>query len=303
MRLEALLLWGRWFPGAQMNDSVASQASWAAEAPIVDVVLHSPTRAGDLPEGGPSGVSLVIPAWNEEFRLAATLERYTRFLESYGAPYEVIVVADGVTDRTVEIAMAFAGRGVKVLSFDHKLGKGGAILKGFRRSAFDIVGFMDADAPITPVNLAYLLSELTSSDAAIASRWVRRSTSGKRQSFARVMFSRGWNMLTRTILGLELRDTQCGAKFFRQEALRRVINQVTLTNWAFDAALLFHLKRAGYHISEVPVNWTDDPASKMRLERAVPAMLLSLIGIRMMSVPRLNGVAQHWANRLYRYLR
>jgi dolichol-phosphate mannosyltransferase len=253
-------------------------------------------------EAGPDGVSVVIPAWNEERRLPNTLEQYVRLLESYGGRFEVIVVVDGATDRTAEVAAEYASRGVRVLSFDHKLGKGGAILEGLRSARFDYVGFLDADAPITPVNLAYLLSGLSDAEAAIASRWVARSVGGGRQSYSRRVFSRLWNMLTRSVLQLDLKDTQCGAKFFRREAIDRILNQVTLTNWAFDASLLFHFSRAGFRIQEVPVNWTDDPDSKMRLERAVPAMFLSLIGIRLMSLPRLSGVMGTWAAALHRYL-
>lgn len=251
---------------------------------------------------GPNGVSLIIPAWNEERRLPGTLEQYVGLLEKYGDQFEVIVVADGVTDRTVEVAAEFAARRVRVLHFERQLGKGGAILEGFRSSKFDFVGFLDADAPITPVNLAFLLAELVESEGVIASRWMHRSVGQGRQSFSRAVFSRIWNILTRAILDLDLHDTQCGAKFFRREAVLKILNQVTLTNWAFDASLLFHFKRAGFRIQEVPVNWIDDPNSKMRLERAIPAMFLSLIGIRLMSLPKLSGTMGSWAAALHRQL-
>lgn len=269
---------------------------------VYDLAAPTPVSANAAPKAGPNGVSLVIPAWNEERRLPATLAQYVRLLEAYGPRFEVIVVADGVTDRTVEVAEAFSERHVRVLSFDEKLGKGGALLEGFRSARFDYVGFLDADAPITPVNLAYLLSELIDSDGAIASRWVQRSVGQGRHSLSRVVFSRAWNLLTRTVLGLPLRDTQCGAKFFRRDALLSVLSQVRLTNWAFDASLLFHLHRAGFVVKEVPVNWSDDPASKMRLERAIPAMFLSILGIRLMSLPRLSNLAQSWAGRIYEWV-
>lgn len=249
-----------------------------------------------------TGVSLVIPAWNEEQRLPNTLEQYLRLLEGNGNPFEVIVVADGVTDRTVEVARKFSGRHVRVLTFDRKLGKGGAILQGFKTARFDTVGFVDADAPITAADLASLLSELAEVDCAIASRWVRHSVGPGRRTLSRVVFSRAWNFLTRAILDLPLSDTQCGAKCFRREPLVSILNQVKLTNWAFDASLLFHFSRAGYRVMEVPVTWSDHPASKMRLERAIPAMFFSIVGIRLMSLPRLRGYAQSWASRMYRWI-
>jgi dolichol-phosphate mannosyltransferase len=294
---------------AQETAGPRSMSSTLAESDALDhfSILEPEPVDLDVPslkrfQAGPDGVSVVIPAWNEERRLPKTLEQYVRLLESYGGRFEVIVVVDGATDRTAEVAAEYTSREVRVLSFDHKLGKGGAILEGLRTARFDYVGFLDADAPITPVNLAYLLSGLSDADGAIASRWLARSVGGGRQSFSRRIFSRLWNLMTRSILQLDLKDTQCGAKFFHREALKQVLNQVTLTNWAFDASLLFHFKRAGFRIREVPVNWSDHPDSKMRLERAIPAMFLSLVGIRIVSLPGLSHFAGAWAARLHRFL-
>jgi dolichol-phosphate mannosyltransferase len=251
---------------------------------------------------GPDGVSVVIPAWNEERRLPGTLDQYLRLLEAFGLPFEVLVVADGVTDRTVEVAAEFSEHGVRTISFSQRLGKGGAVLEGFRAAKFEIVGFLDADAPITPVSLAYLLSGLTSADAAIASRWVPGSSWERRQPLSRRAFSRMWNLMTRSLLGLHVRDTQCGAKFFKREAVSTVLNQVVLTNWAFDASLLFHFKRAGFSIVEIPVDWNDDANTKIRLEVAVPAMFLSIIGIRLMTIPFLPKATRAWAGWLHHRL-
>ena len=250
---------------------------------------------------GPNGLSVVIPAWNEEQRLPSTLDQYVSLCEAFHLPFEVIVVADGVTDRTVEVASLYSDRGVKVLRFDDRLGKGGAVLEGFRQAKYDIVGFLDADAPVTPVSLAYLIAELTSADGAVASRWIARSRWERRQPFSRRVFSRIWNLMTRFVLGLNLHDTQCGAKFFRREAVSTILKRVTLTNWAFDAALLFHFKRAGYTVAEVPVDWNDGADTKLSVVRVVPAMFLSLIGIRLMSISFLPRTTRAWAGRLHRY--
>lgn len=284
-----------------------------APSPATAMAFETPTRfryaaappaPPPLPAGwsGPDGVSVVIPAWNEEERLPVALETYLRFLEAYSLPFEVIVVVDGVTDGTVRVAERFASRGVRVLQFDDRLGKGGAVMAGFAAAKYDLVGFLDADAPITTVNVAYLLSELTHHEGAIASRWHPRSSQVRSQSRSRLLFSRVWNLLTRMILNLDVRDSQCGAKFFRRSAVMSVLPQVTLTNWAFDASLLFHFRRAGFSIAEVPVNWSDDPNTKLRVERVLPAMMLSLVGIRLMSLPALPHVSRAWAGWLYRVL-
>lgn len=251
---------------------------------------------------GPGGFSLIIPAWNEEARLPSTLDTYLPFLEAFGIPVEIIVVADGVTDRTADVAAEFKPKGVRTLKFDHRLGKGGAVIEGFRSARYDLLGFIDADAPVTAVSVAYAVSELVHADAAIASRRHPQSSAGRRPPFSRAVFSKAWNLLVRAFLGLNFQDTQCGAKFFRREAVMQVLSKVTLTNWAFDTALLFHLQRAGFRIVEVPVSWQADPDTKLNLERVAPAMFLSLIGIRLMSFPLASKLARPWASAFHKLL-
>jgi glycosyltransferase involved in cell wall biosynthesis len=254
------------------------------------------------PVEGPDGVSLIIPAWNEEARLPIALERYLPLLESYGRPFEVLVIVDGVADRTAEVARIFESRGVRAIEFEDRLGKGGAVMEGFRRAKFDLVGFIDADAPITAVSMAYLLAELTTAEGAIASRWDNRSNRDLYPRFSRRVFSKSWNLLVRVVLGLKLKDTQCGAKFFRRQAVMSILPKVFLTNWAFDASLLFHFERAGFRVVEVPVNWSADPSTKLNLSRTIPAMFLSLIGIRMMNDPRLARPTRAIAHWFYTHL-
>jgi hypothetical protein len=81
-----------------------------------------------------------------------------------------------------------------------------------------------------------------------------------------------------------------------------VLPQVALTNWAFDASLLFHLHRAGYGIAEVPVHWRDDPNTKLLLEKVAPAMFLSLIGIRIMNLKFVPTGTRSWAGWIQKRL-
>ena len=247
---------------------------------------------------GQDGVSLVIPAWNEEARLPNTLEQYVPQLESCGLPFEVLVVVDGTTDRTPEVAARYALRGVRVFEFQHRLGKGGALMEGFRRARYSIVGFVDADTPVTPDDLTALLLRLSDHDGAVASRWLPESNRRGQQPLSRLLLSKSWNTLTRIVLGLRVKDSQCGAKFFRRDPVLGVLPRVTMSSWAFDACLLFHFQRAGHTLTEVPVNWRDDPDSKLPIARVVPAMLLSLLGIRLMSLPLLPRPTQ-WAARWF----
>lgn len=232
-----------------------------------------------------SGLSIVIPAWNEEDRLARTLERYLPALEARNVPFEVIVVADGARDRTADVAVRFEERHVRVLRFPDKLGKGGAVLAGVRVSRYEYVGYLDADGPISPEEMYGLVDYLKDVDCVVASRWIRGASGRETEPLFNRIAGRGWNYLTRMLLFLPLRDTQAGAKFFKGPVARSLLKSVTLTNRAFDVDFLYHVRKNGGRLKEVPVRWTHDLATRMPIGRAIPVMLISLIGVRLMNSP------------------
>jgi glycosyltransferase involved in cell wall biosynthesis len=232
-----------------------------------------------------SGLSIVIPAWNEEDRLARTLKEYIPKLETRGEPFEVIVVVDGARDRTAEVAATFADHHVRVLVFSTKLGKGGAILAGFREARYDYVGYLDADGPISPATMHGLVEALKEVDCVVASRWVRGASGVDSEPLFNRLAGRAWNFLTRSLLLLPLKDTQCGAKFFRRSVVQLILKTVTLTNRSFDVDLLYHVRKAGHPIREVPVRWTNGVDSRMPIGRAIPVMFVSLVGVRFANSP------------------
>jgi len=229
------------------------------------------------------GVSIVIPAWNEEDRLARTLDRYIPSLEAHGGPFEVIVVVDGVRDRTADVAATFVDHYVRVLSFPTKLGKGGAILAGLREARFEYVGYLDADGPISPEEMFTLVGDLKDVDCVVASRWIRGASGADAEPLLNRVAGRAWNFLTRSLLFLPLGDTQAGAKFFKASVVRPMLHTVTLTNRAFDVDLLYHVRKAGRQVKEVPVQWKYDPETRMPIGRAIPVMFVSLVGVRVMN--------------------
>lgn len=232
-----------------------------------------------------SELSLVIPALNEENRLRPTLESYLSALEARRSPFEIIIVADGCSDKTVEVANSFAERSVSVLEYQERRGKGGAVLDGIKAARHSIVGFVDADGSILPSELLKLVDALDRFDGAIASRWLDGSNARFQQPPERVIASRTWNLLVRTMLSLPYKDTQCGGKVFKRDAIMPVLNAVALTNWAFDVSLLYHLSKSGCKVKEIPINWVQSYGSRMRLPKEIPVMFFSLIGIRIMSSP------------------
>ena len=236
----------------------------------------------------------MIPAWNEEDRLPRTLERYLPALEARSTPFEIIVVADGGADRTAEVARRYAARHVRVLEFPQKLGKGGAVLAGLREARYDQVGYLDADGPIPANQVLRMVDALAECDGVVASRWVRGSRVLRPEPLFNRFAGRAWNLLTRSLLFLPLRDTQCGAKFFRRSVVVPSLRAIALTNRAFDVDLLYHLRKRGHDLREVPVTWTHDPATRMPIGRAVPVMFLSLLAVRLMNWPISRRVPRRW---------
>jgi dolichol-phosphate mannosyltransferase len=237
------------------------------------------------PTDSSPGVSIIIPAWDDYGRVKPTLDYLIPSLDDTGLPYEIIVVADGCSDGTPSLVKAYNRDNVCVLEFPTRLGKGGAIIKGFQQAAFDKMGFLDADSPLRIKEIMSLVGKLNEVEAAIASRW----TIGTRPRFhagtGRNILSVGWSVLSRGMLITKARDTQCGAKFFRARELRQIISKITIRNWAFDLDLLYQWEHAGYSYNEVATAWDDRPGSKLTVWRAMPLMLLSMLCLRLLHSP------------------
>lgn len=233
-------------------------------------------------------LSIVIPAYNEEARLGRSLQVYhDYFAPAYGAEAEIIVVVNGSADATERVARDFAVTHpmVTVLVEPRKVGKGGAIMIGFRAAQGEIVGFSDADAATPPDAFDDLVRNLGDAGGAIATRWHPDAQVWPRQTWQRRLASRLFNGVVELLFGLGLRDTQCGAKVLSRAAMRKVLPHIGITRWAFDVDLLFQLRRAGFRVIERPTKWHDVGGSQLRLGRASAEMLVALIRLRLIYSP------------------
>lgn len=233
-------------------------------------------------------LSIVIPAYNEEERLPPTLEAYTAyFTPRYGADYEILVVVNGSRDGTEALSRAF-GRShpeVKVLVEPRPIGKGGAVILGFRAASGDLVGFADADGATPPDAFDDLVRNIGGNGAIIASRWFKESRVFPPQPLKRRVASRIFNGLVRLLFKVRIRDTQCGAKVMTRAALEAVLPDLGITRWAFDVDLLFKLRRAGFRIVEWPTTWHDVDGSRLRIGRASFEMFLAIVRLRLVYSP------------------
>src|SRR3990172_769654 len=211
-------------------------------------------------------VSIIIPAFNEEKRIGATLEKIVSFLQSFAEETQVIIGDDASTDKTSEVAKSFEGKiqNLKVLRLEQSpfAGKGYAVNKGVLASSGDLILFTDADGSTPIEELDKLLPKLKEGyDIVIGSRALNRSTVQKRQNILREYMGRTFNILVQTLTVKGIVDTQCGFKLFKRESTLDIFKNQKIFDFGFDVELLFAAKKKNLKIAEIPVLWYNDPIS------------------------------------------
>ena len=227
-------------------------------------------------------LSIVIPSYDEELRLPASLEKISAYIQDKRPNTEVIVVDDGSTDRTAAVAESWRGRipQLRVVSNGVNRGKGFSVRHGSLEAHGDVVLFTDADLSSPIEEGEKLLRTLRSHDVAIGSRAVDRSLIEVHESpfreFAGIIFNR----IVRIILRLPFVDTQCGFKAFRRERCHIIFEQQTIERFGFDPELLYLARHHGLSIAEVPVRWAHSPTTKVNMLRDSVQMFLDVFVIR-----------------------
>jgi dolichyl-phosphate beta-glucosyltransferase len=226
-------------------------------------------------------LSVVVPCYNEEARLPASLLRLASFLERHGGDFELILVDDGSADRTLEIIQEAGQRlpYVQVLALPHR-GKGAALAEGVQRSRGRLVLVSDADFS-TPIEELSRLEEAIAegADVAIGSR----AAPGARevdQPLHRRLMGKAFNLLVQALLLPGIWDTQCGFKLFRGPVARQLFAQLRTAGFAFDVEVLYRARRSGHRVREVPVRWINSPSSRVSLVRDARNMAFDLLRIR-----------------------
>lgn len=231
-------------------------------------------------------LSLIVPAYNEERRIGKMLEAYCRH---FGRSVELIVVLNGCRDRTrdvVESIHAQFDTPMRIIDIPEPIGKGGAIIEGFRVATAPMVGFVDADGATSPVEFQKLVEALDDRvDGVIASRWHPRSTVRNRTSALRRFMSRAVAVIVRTLFRMPYTDTQCGAKVFRQQLVRTLLPHLKVRDMMFDVELLFLAQQRGYRVREQPTVWIDQSGSgflrsPLHIIRQSLRFLLTILYIR-----------------------
>lgn len=226
-------------------------------------------------------LSIVIPAHNEERRLPRTLEQVFAFLKQQTYAAEVLIVENGSTDRTFEIAQSFAGQHANLHVIRcAESGKGLAVRLGMLEAKGEYRFMCDADLsmPIEEVN-RFFPPALTDFDIAIGSREVKGARRFN-EPLHRHLGGRLINLMIRLLILPPLQDTQCGFKCFRAPIAEDLFRRQTLDGWSFDIELLFVAYRRGYRVAEIPVDWYYRAESKVSAVRDAMWMLKDVFRIR-----------------------
>jgi dolichyl-phosphate beta-glucosyltransferase len=250
---------------------------------LTDYREQSPVLSRDTL--APVGFSVVIPAHNESARILPYLRTITSYLQSRYRSYEVLVVDDGSTDTTAMDVTSFArtSPNVDLIQVPFCRGKGAAVRRGMQSAVGDFQLFADADGA-TPIQELERLEKAMANGADLAI--------GSRTLACRLPDFTIEARLYRTLLGMlfnaavrqsgirGIADTQCGFKLFRRHVAQDLFSVSTIDGYGFDLELLYVAQQRGYRIAEVPVNWADQPGSKVRFLRDGLAMLRELAVIK-----------------------
>ncbi|MCZ6601157.1 MAG: glycosyltransferase family 2 protein [Acidobacteria bacterium] len=239
-----------------------------------------PTR-----NGAAVGLSIVIPAFNEAGRIAASLCTILEYLAAEGHDGEIIVVDDGSRDTTVEVVRGILGDGGphQLLTGRANRGKGFSVREGALAATRPWTLLSDADlsTPIAEVDRLLTTAVEEELDLVMGSRALAGSRIGVYQGWLRRNMGRSFNLVMRAITGLPFKDTQCGFKLWRTESIRPLLGRLTIDGFAWDVELLVLARRAGLRLAEVPVEWNDVEGSKVAMVADPLRMLRDLVRVRL----------------------
>lgn len=234
----------------------------------------------------PPELSITIPAHNEARRILPYLRKITDYLGNHGRLHEILVVDDGSTDATAALIQQFArsAPAIRLIRLPTCRGKGAAVRAGMQEASGHMQLFTDADGATPIEELSRLEQALAKgADIAIASRALATQLP---QFSVRVRRSRSllgtfFNVVAQQWGLAGIADTQCGFKLFRKAVAQELFGYASIDGFGFDLEVLYLARQRGYRITEVPVNWSDKPGSKVSVIKDGLAMLRDLAVVRL----------------------
>ncbi len=229
-------------------------------------------------------VSIVIPAYNEENKLENSCDKILKV----DSVKEVIVVEDGCTDSTPEIASRLESErdNITHIHRESKLGKGKAIETGFEEASAEFVGFMDADLSTSISAIEKACEELENgADLVIGSRYMEESSCERKR--VRSVASKTYNRIASTLLGGSVKDRQCGFKALRKSSYNEIKSSISSDEWFWDTELIYRMRKSGMDVREIPVEWKPSGSSEVSLGPTSIEMIKGLVRLKEEEYPRL----------------
>jgi dolichyl-phosphate beta-glucosyltransferase len=228
-------------------------------------------------------LSVVIPAYNEESRIAPTVRDIVDYCRGRSGSFEVILVDDGSRDGTTAVGRQLCGEHpeLRLIRLAANHGKGYAVRTGVVNALGRLILFTDADGATPIAELERLEDALASgADLAVGSRALRASGVQVHAKLYRHLIGRTFHVLVEWLADGGVKDTQCGFKLFHARVAQDLFSRMRMNGFSFDVEVLVMARRRRYRIIEVPVNWTHRPGSKVRLTFDSIRMAADLVRIR-----------------------
>jgi dolichyl-phosphate beta-glucosyltransferase len=223
--------------------------------------------------------SVVIPAYNESFRIVKPLTEVCQYFAEQEYPFEIIVVDDGSSDDTSAVISKHFPK-IKLISYKINQGKGFAVKTGIASAKGEFILMCDADNATPIIEIERLLPYAHEYPLIIGSRYLPGSNIMVKQPITRVIGSRLFNLLVQLILLPGFPDTQCGFKLFSAKAADKIFSKLETKRWGFDLEVLVRAKKAKLKIKQVPVDWYDQPGSRIQSMRVFFNSIVELLKIK-----------------------
>ncbi|MCU1456881.1 MAG: glycosyltransferase [Actinomycetia bacterium] len=241
----------------------------------------------------PPSVDIVVPVLDEGHVLAAQIGKLYGVLESQGSfDWWITIVDNGSTDDTDAVAamLSAALPRVRVLHLSER-GRGRALRAAWSRSEADVLAYTDVDLSTDLAALAPMVAALVAGHSSVATGSRLASGAHVVRGPKRELISRTYNAILRVVLGTRVRDAQCGFKAIRRDAAQALLPEIEDNGWFFDTELLVRAERHGMRVLEVPVDWVDDPDSRVAIMKTAfddlrgIRRLVRQVGFRRRAVP------------------
>jgi len=226
-------------------------------------------------------ISVIIPAYNEEKRLPATLKEWQSFLDQKNNPSyqicEIIIVDDGSTDKTIDVAQYFKkSLPIKIIKIEKNHGKGNAVRTGVKEAIGDLIFIYDADAAVLPEEINKLFYQVTNADIAIGSRLANGAKTT--MSSWRKFVGKCFHVFCYPLIP-KIKDASCGAKLFKTNIAKQIFESQKINRFAFDIEILWLAKKQNLKIKEVGIVWQEIPGSKVSILKDSLEMFFSVLSL------------------------